>query len=1550
MSITVSNTANSQTFGTIQTRFNQLAVLFSQNTLTVDSSTTGSLSTGNAYVNGIIGTLTLTANTLSGGTLTTPANLTITTNSIFQSSFSNVLGIYSNSTISNVIFYTNNIVIANGATVTGNLTFANSTVFTNATVNNYFANNVTANALYIGITTVNTTVLAVGANIVVNASTVVIGNSTVNTTVNSTSFFAGNSTVYGYGNSTTDGLVSAIGNLTLSATGISLQGGIALGNVTVNGSTAFFGNSTVNATVNSSVYSGQALTANNSTNFGGQLPTYYANVTAPAFSTSVNVGSNVSLGTAGLTVGNSTVNATVNSTIFTGQALTSNNSTNFAGQAQAFYANVSNPNFSGSVNVGANVSLNTSTLTIGNNTVNATVNSTIFTGQSLTSNNSTNFNGQPASFYANVTAPIFSTSVNVGANVSLGTATLSIGNSTVNNIINSTAIAIGTAIVNSTTFTGTSNNSSYFNGQLPAYYANVTSPSFSTSVKVGANVTLGTVSLSLGNSTVNSVINSTAILIGATVVNSSVFTGQAWTANNSSYFNGQTAAYYANVSAPVFTTSVNVGSNVSLGAASLVIGNSTVNSTVNSTIFTGLSWSANNSTYFNGQTAAYYANVSNPNFSGSVNVGSNVSLTTSVLSIGNSTVNAVLNSTSISIGATVVNSTVFTGQSLTSNNATNFAGQGQAFYANVSNPNFSGSVNVGSNVSLTTVGWSIGNSTVNISSNSTLSTLAAINTNGLINSTSAAIFSGIDNGGAGGQARLISGNYGLILRNDGTNFQILVTASANQYGTWSALRPLTYVIGGNLNLDSTGSALVTVGNSLFVNNTLTVGNTTVNSTLSATNLTIGNSSVNSSNFSVGSNVDINLTNVVVSNSTVNTTVSNDGIYIVGGVNASNVSFTATGILLGNSTVNATVNSTVFTGQALTSNNATNFAGQGQAFYANVTSPIFTTSVNVGANVNLTTSVLAIGNTTVNTTVNSTHFFAGNTTVYGYGNSTADGLVGPSGNITITPVNLYFLGGVTSGNVTVNSSLLFIGNSTVNATVNSTVYTGQSLTANNSTNFGGQLPAYYANVTAPVFATSVNVGSNVNLTTSILTIGNTTVNTTVNSTHFFAGNTTVYGYGNSTADGLVGPSGNLSMTPTTITLFGGITGGNVSINNTNIFVGNSTVNAVMNSSSFSVGGVTVNSSGATNLGNITANSITLSRTNGPIINVSVNGGSAITAFSNTAAAAYFSSNGGLNIFIVGNTTANTFIINGNGSVVVSARQIGDVGFTSVNQTHIIDANLIPTVTRNSIAHIITFRNHSLYQNSTGGQITGSVLASISTPVNNGLNDDGVTPESAWMDSFYGLNFGYNNYSTYVGNAVNAVYGTRNVITNFSNTSNIGIAYGVYNSFHTSDANTVGSINKVYATYNVIGIASSNSVISNAYGLYIQMIPANITNSYGIYSTGENQNFLSNTLTIGSNVVISTSTLSIGNATVNTVVNSSAMTIAGIPLGLAGGFNNLYSFTLASYGTNTAPGATVSGASLTVYNANSTISRTLSGTWTFLGSPTASSNVGLWVRSA
>lgn len=59
------------------------------------------------------------------------------------------------------------------------------------------------------------------------------------------------------------------------------------------------------------------------------------------------------------------------------------------------------------------------------------------------------------------------------------------------------------------------------------------------------------------------------------------------------------------------------------------------------------------------------------------------------------------------------------------------------------------------------------------------------------------IISTIASGSAIGQFRAVSGNYGMFLRNDGTNFQLMSTASGSPYGTHNANRPFSYTFATN---------------------------------------------------------------------------------------------------------------------------------------------------------------------------------------------------------------------------------------------------------------------------------------------------------------------------------------------------------------------------------------------------------------------------------------------------------------------------------------------------------------------------------------------------------------------------------------------------------------------------------------------------------------------------------------------------------------------------------------------------------------------------------
>jgi hypothetical protein len=85
MSVTLSQVANTQSFGVWLERTNQMLSVFSTNTVTTDLTTIGALTTGNAYVNGVFGAVTVAATYLHGGNNTSNATLIVTSNATVNS-------------------------------------------------------------------------------------------------------------------------------------------------------------------------------------------------------------------------------------------------------------------------------------------------------------------------------------------------------------------------------------------------------------------------------------------------------------------------------------------------------------------------------------------------------------------------------------------------------------------------------------------------------------------------------------------------------------------------------------------------------------------------------------------------------------------------------------------------------------------------------------------------------------------------------------------------------------------------------------------------------------------------------------------------------------------------------------------------------------------------------------------------------------------------------------------------------------------------------------------------------------------------------------------------------------------------------------------------------------------------------------------------------------------------------------------------------------------------------------------------------------------------
>ena len=130
MTITVTTVANNQSFGGWLATTNRLANIASQNTVTIDYTSGGSLSTGNGYVNGYFGANNIyVAAGLSGGNISSNGVLNIVSNTAFKYSSSNLVVLTANSTQSVLAINVNTI------SFTGNTNFINTISIGNSTVN-----------------------------------------------------------------------------------------------------------------------------------------------------------------------------------------------------------------------------------------------------------------------------------------------------------------------------------------------------------------------------------------------------------------------------------------------------------------------------------------------------------------------------------------------------------------------------------------------------------------------------------------------------------------------------------------------------------------------------------------------------------------------------------------------------------------------------------------------------------------------------------------------------------------------------------------------------------------------------------------------------------------------------------------------------------------------------------------------------------------------------------------------------------------------------------------------------------------------------------------------------------------------------------------------------------------------------------------------------------------------------------------------------------------------------------------------------------------------
>ena len=530
-----------------------------------------------------------------------------------------------------------------------NLTFGNASVVNAPLVrliNSTSSANLTSDGVAAGISSLNSTAIGVGSNVFVNASTMSMGNTSVNVSI------------------------SASSANQLSLTGNAYVGGSMriFGDLSVNGTTTFVGTQLSSGDFSptaSDVYNLGSASNTWSNVYASyvRMPSYgFASVGNSTANTvvsynsvrSINTTSSANLTPAGLTVGTSVVNAT-------GMSLGNSSVTTVQ---QVVVANTSgtttiNANYVSTTSLTGNLTGNVVATTISGNltgNVAATIISGNLTGNVVAVTISGNLTGNviattiSGNLTGNVSATKVSASANVtvGANVTINASAVALGNSTLASpvqviVANSTA----TTTINAN-FISTTSISGNLTGNVVA-----TSISGNLSGNVAATTLSGNLTGNVVATTISGNLtgNVAAVTVNATTINAATFQVGSSFLSNSSYLsvtgnsvlsgtnNSVTAelrVVNSTANMVLMTSNGNVGiANVSpahkfrvdgtvslAGAVSdvtslaagtlavtsnVVVGNSTVNVTINSTSFTGTS---NNTSYVGVTAAAAVVNTS----------------------------------------------------------------------------------------------------------------------------------------------------------------------------------------------------------------------------------------------------------------------------------------------------------------------------------------------------------------------------------------------------------------------------------------------------------------------------------------------------------------------------------------------------------------------------------------------------------------------------------------------------------------------------------------------------------------------------------------------------------------------------------------------------------------------------------------------------------------------------------------------------------------------------------------------------------------------------
>jgi hypothetical protein len=556
------------TFAAWLTKTNNILYDMATVVVTTVSNTTGSVTSGNAFVDGILSGTTGAFNTIRGGNVATNATLTIESNVTVGNSYTIVLGNTAiNTSISATTISTGNSIV--------NTTINASTISTGNSIVN---TSISATAISTGNSTVNTTV---------NDTTISTGNSTVNSVINSTTFSGtANNASYLGGSSLSTVQAQITGNAatayTNAASYADTKAATAYANAAANAAALYQTTAGLSANV-------ATLTANMATYHGnssgtignivawitGNSATAYSNAVANAaalYQTTAGLSANVTtltanaatyLGNSSGTIGNITL-------YITGNAATAyTNATSYADtKAATAYSNATSYADTKAATAYSNAVANAAALYqttagLSANVLTLSANMATYLGNSSgTIGNITLYiTGNAATAYTNAT-----TYSSNASNLSAGT--IAVARLASGGVANSTTILYGNGYWG--TIAASGGTVSTFNGRIgdvvltsaditgnlgyTPVSANTTGTINGSLTLTSGDITLRDVissrNISVGNSTVNAVVNSTALgLSNSTQTTTLTITTYSGTANNSTNLGGAAASVYVNTSA-----------------------------------------------------------------------------------------------------------------------------------------------------------------------------------------------------------------------------------------------------------------------------------------------------------------------------------------------------------------------------------------------------------------------------------------------------------------------------------------------------------------------------------------------------------------------------------------------------------------------------------------------------------------------------------------------------------------------------------------------------------------------------------------------------------------------------------------------------------------------------------------------------------------------------------------------------------------------------------------------------------------------------------------